>query len=405
MDKGDFFKELKNRNLIYDSTPEGELRKILNANGGIYIGFDLTAPSLHWGHFLLLQILNRASEYQIKTVIILGDFTTQIGDASLRKEDRNRLDISEQNKNLQLIKVQLSKFSPNSKILLNSTFYNNFSISFLSETLNFFKLSQLLSKDFLKCRLKNQTLTLKDIFYPVLQSYDFYQLFLKEGIQIQMGGQDQWGNITTGMEFIRKNKNLALTGGFTVPLLTDSKGQKFGKSGKNTLFLCENLTPPYKCFQYFWNLSDEKIKELSCFIFDNSAKLDKCDSPKTLKERVIKYFFSQIYSSLRFSKIQKISQLLFSNSNLNSDQLQLIGEEIPFYSASEFPNLSEILIKLGLSFSHSESKRLVEHEKCIYCFDYQCKNHKEKLDKNIGKDSYFLIQKGEKEFGLFKLIN
>lgn len=251
---------------------------------------------------------------------------------------------------------------------------------------------------------------MKDIFYPTLQSYDFYSLAKKNNVGIQLGGQDQWGNITTGIEFIRRKQEGLSVGGFTIPLLTDSSGAKFGKSTKGALFLNSKLSPEYKVFQYFWNLSDQQLKQLANFVF--SIPLEELESsPQELKQKVIRELFSLVYSPEKFERVQLLSTWLFDSERQSEDykwkreELELLQEEIVSYSSSEPLNLSSILIQLGLSNSHSESKRLVEQERCIFCFGKKLTNHKEKLDSSFGQHSYFLIRKGEKEFGIYKLIN
>lgn len=376
---------------------------------GIYVGFDLTANSLHWGHYLLLSVLNRATQYQIPTVIILGDFTTPIGDASWKADERRFLTPKERENNLKYIQSQLKRLVPDAEIVLNSQFYSSFSISFLAELLPLFNVSTLLAKDFLKLRLQQETLNMKDVFYPALQSYDFYCLAKNKGIGIQVGGQDQWGNITTGIEFIRRKQENLQVGGFTIPLLTDSSGVKFGKSTKGALFLDNFLSPEYKVFQYFWNLSDLQLRNLANFVFSISQEELELP-PQELKPRVIKELFSQVYSLEKFERVSKISDWLFDSkrfiesSQWTKEELKLLMEEIPSYSSAESMNLSGILIQLGLSKSHSESKRLVEQEKCIFCFGKKLTNHKEKLDNSLSRYFYFLIRKGEKEFGIFRLI-
>ncbi|AGX88808.1 hypothetical protein PRV_00085 [Mycoplasma parvum str. Indiana] len=354
-------------------------------------------------------MLNKASEFGIQTVLILGDFTTKIGDASWRKEDRNILGEKEIKDNLSGIKEQLQKLCPNSEIVLNSSFYEEFSIETISELLKHFKLSTLLSKDFLSCRLSQDSLTLRDVFYPVLQSYDFYNLVKNKNIAIQMGGQDQWGNITTGIEFIKKKESNLLVGGFTIPLLTDSNGVKFGKSGKNTLFLNEKLTSPYKVYQYFWNLSDDKLKELSIFLFNSELNVGEKINQKE-KEKIIENLFCGVYSKEKFQVIKKISSFLFSkeeikNNSFTETDYKELFKILPSYQSKELNNISNILINLGFSSSHSESKRLIEKERCVSCFSYYFQNHKEMLKPELSNSSYFLIKKGEKEFGIFHLSN
>ncbi|WP_232500297.1 tyrosine--tRNA ligase [Mycoplasma suis] len=391
---------------MYNSTPLDNLKTLLDSGHGIYLGFDLTASSLHWGHYLLMLVLNKASDYGIKTVIILGDFTTKIGDASWRTEDRKILESSVIQSNLEQIREQFKVLCPKSEIVLNSTFYRNFSIEMMSDLMKNFKLSTLLSKDFLSVRLSQDSLTLRDAFYPVLQSFDFYNLAVDKNVTIQMGGQDQWGNITTGIEFIKKKDNSIPTGGFTIPLLTDSNGVKFGKSGKNTLFLNSKLTSPYKVYQYFWNLSDEKLKELSIFLFDSEIDSYESMTPEC-KSKIIEKLFSGVYRDNSFRAIKKASELLFQkNSDIREkvfteEDLKDLSSVLPFYETSGPTNISTILVNLGFSSSHSESKRLVELEKCVSCFSYVFKNHKEILDTKLSSSSYFLIKKGEKEYGIF----
>ena len=260
-----FFEELKWRGLIQDSTPS--IDEELDKNSlTAYIGFDPTSDSLHIGSLVQLIILKHFQEYGHKPILLIGGATAMIGDPSGKSKERNLLDQNEISENITQIKNQVAKFldfknSKNPALMLN----NHDWISELN-IIDFFRdygksltVNYMMSKESVKKRIssvQSQGMSFTEFTYQLFQAYDFYHLLKNYDCKIQMGGSDQWGNITSGIELIRKKtgqKSFALT----CPLITKSDGSKFGKTEEGNVWLDRDKTSPYKFYQYWLNSSDK----------------------------------------------------------------------------------------------------------------------------------------------------
>lgn len=266
--------ELNWRGLIKDYSSEEEIRKLLSEPTTIYCGFDPSASSMHVGNFVMISMLMRLQRAGHRVIAIVGGATGMIGDPSGKNKERNLLEADALAKNTKAIHDQLSRFidldDPKKGLLFNNhDWLSKISIlDFLRDYGKYFPVNYMLSKDNVASRLESG-ISYTEFSYMLLQSVDFLKLHQEHGVSIQVGGSDQWGNLTAGLELIRKVEGSeAEVGVMTAHLITKSDGKKFGKSEDGALFLDPKLTSPYKLFQYFINTSDEDaIKYLKVFTF------------------------------------------------------------------------------------------------------------------------------------------
>lgn len=273
--------ELKWRGLIKDFSNEEEIRKLLDKPTTIYCGFDPSASSMHVGNFVMISMLMRLQRAGHKIIAIVGGATGMIGDPSGKSKERNLQDKASLEQNTQKIRAQLERFidlsDPKKGLLLNNyDWISKMSVlDFLRDYGKYFPVNYMLSKDIVASRLE-AGVSYTEFSYMILQSIDFLTLYRDYGCKIQIGGGDQWGNLTSGLELIRKVEGIDSEAGcFTVPLLLDSNGKKFGKSEDGALFLDRNLVSPYKIYQYFINVSDEDAaRYLKVFSFKSQSEIE-----------------------------------------------------------------------------------------------------------------------------------
>ena len=280
-----FISEIKWRGLIHDSTPG--IEKFLSENKRTaYIGFDPTSDSLHIGNLVPIMLLSHFQKYDHKPIALIGGATGMIGDPSGKSSERNLLDEDKLRFNQQAIKNQLSKFLSFDKkmsnmalILNNYDWMKGFSfLNFIRDIGKHITVNYMMSKDSVKNRISSESrsgMSFTEFTYQIVQGYDFLFLNRNYNCLIQMGGSDQWGNITTGMELLRRidgKKGYAIT----CPLITKSDGSKFGKSEGDNIWLDSKKTSVYKFYQYWLNTSDDDAKDyIKTFTFLDKKQVEK----------------------------------------------------------------------------------------------------------------------------------
>lgn len=267
--------ELKWRGMVQDIMPGTEAQLLKEPTAG-YVGFDPTADSLHIGHLVPILLLRHLQNHGHKPIALVGGATGMIGDPSGKSEERNLLDEPTLAQNVSAIKAQLTRFidftpgQPNSAELVNNyDWMKDFSfIGFLRDIGKHITINYMMSKESVRKRIESETgISYTEFAYQLLQGYDFLWLFRHRNCKLQMGGSDQWGNIVTGTELIRRK-----AGGeafaFTCPLITKADGGKFGKTESGTVWLAANRTSPYQFYQFWLNASDaDAIKWIRIFTF------------------------------------------------------------------------------------------------------------------------------------------
>jgi len=255
-----YVEELRWRGLLHDITPNAE-DTLKKENSVGYLGIDPTADSLHIGHLVGVMIMKHFQRAGHKPIIVVGGATGMIGDPSGKSDERNLLDENELRNNQEALKKQISNFidfSDDKALLVNNyDWTKDYSfLDFIREFGKHLTINYMMSKDSVKQRLESKNgISFTEFSYQLLQGYDFYHLFKNENCKFQLGGSDQWGNITTGIELVRRK----LSGeayGITVPLITKADGKKFGKSEKGNIWLDPEKTSPYEFYQFLLNTAD-----------------------------------------------------------------------------------------------------------------------------------------------------
>jgi tyrosyl-tRNA synthetase len=378
------FQELKQRNLIKDCSDEKKLEEILNKEKvNFYCGFDPTANSLTLGHLVQINIILLLCKNKHNPFILIGCGTGLIGDP---KENQERELISNHKilENGFLIQEQLKKLLiiPQIKFLNNYDWISKTNlISFFRNYGKLFNINYMISKEIVAKRLK-KGISYAEFSYMILQALDFYELYKKFNVRLQFGGSDQWGNITSGLELIRKielnkiNQNNKPVG-FSIPLLLDSQGIKFGKSEKNNLWLDKKLSSPYQVYQYLLNVSDENVidylkkltlLEMQEIIFlEESTKINpkKRLAQKKLSEQVIIF----LYGTEEFNNCFRINQILFNRETkkINLEELVFLQNYLNFIQIKKNISLVEALVNTKLSKTKNEAKRLIKAKSIKIC--------------------------------------
>ena len=254
--------DLRWRGLIFDQV-EGAEEHLTHGSTSVYIGFDPTSDSLHVGSLLPIMVLVHLQRHGHIPIGLVGGATGMIGDPSGKSNERNLLDAETLNRNVEGIRSQLARFlrfdgveNP-AKIVNNYDWFNTFSfIEVLRGIGKHFPLGAMLGKESVKRRLSTTGISYTEFSYMILQAYDFAHLFKTEGCTVQMGGSDQWGNITAGIELVRRTQD-AKVYGLTTPLVTNSSGEKFGKSVDGAVWLDASKTSPFKFYQFWLNQNDD----------------------------------------------------------------------------------------------------------------------------------------------------
>ena len=368
--------ELNWRGLIKEYSNEESVRKLFESKQTIYCGFDPSASSMHIGNFVMISILMRLQRAGHKIVAVVGGATGMIGDPSGKSKERNLLTVDKVKENTESIRRQLERFldlsNPDKGMILNN--YDWLSkislLEYLRDTAKFFSINYMLNKDIVKSRLE-VGISLTEFCYMTLQSYDFKFLHDNYGVNIQIGGNDQWGNLTAGLDLIRKTEgDESKVECMTAHLITRSDGKKFGKSEDGALFLDPKLTSPYKLYQFFINQSDEDcIKYLKVFTFlakeeimevekEHLANLGARIGQKKLAYEVTKVIHGQEAAD----EAKKMSEALFSNDfkSLKEESIQELFGAMEV-KLDEPLILEDLLIKVKAASSKREAREFIKN--------------------------------------------
>lgn len=378
----DFIEELKWRGMLFDSTPGvEEVLRTKPIKG--YIGFDPTAPSLTIGNYVQVMMLKLFQEAGHQPVVLMGGATGRIGDPSFKNQERDLKSDTEIDRNLEHQKTQFDHLLPASdpdkkvKIINNIEFYSDMNvIDFLRDVGKTLTVAYMVSKESVKRRVETG-LSFTEFSYQLLQAYDFQVLFQKEDIILQMGGSDQWGNITSGTEFIRRNlgqKAYAIT----TPLLTKADGTKFGKSEKGNIWLDPELTSPYEFYQFWLNADDNDIEKfLKTFSLKSRNEIQRlidlsAEKPREVKKELARELTSRIHSERDTIQAETVAGLLFGDINkpeelfnIDAETLRIVHTVIPGFEIGRqdfrAADLAGLLVSRGKIFqSNSDLRRAIQ---------------------------------------------
>ena len=429
----DFIDELKWRGLIHDSTP-GLQEYLKDSQRTAYIGFDPTSDSLHIGSLVPIMLLAHFQKSGHQPIALVGGATGMIGDPSGKSSERNLMDEVTLKKNESCIKEQLSQFlSFDDKLSNHALIKNNYDwmkdfsfLDFIRDIGKHITINYMKSKDSVKNRIDSDSgsgMSFTEFTYQLVQGYDFLFLNREYNCSIQMGGSDQWGNITTGMELIRRidnSKGYALT----CPLITKSDGSKFGKSEGGNIWLDPKKTSAYKFYQYWLNSSDEDAKNyIKIFTFLDQNKIEELISEhnaephlRVLQKALASEVTRMVHSQGELDNAEKASRVLFSKNFLSeiNDVEETIfldifeGVTMAEISLNEIKNGVEITKllheKTGFLSSNSDAKRALGENSIAV--------NKNKVDKDyvVGekdliKNKYIVVNRGKKKTFLIKAID
>lgn len=363
--------DLKWRGILNAITNEEKLEEAIKLKKCAYVGFDPSAPSLHLGNYVMLIMVRRLELYGIKTYAIIGGATGMIGDPSGKSSERNLLDFETVNRNKLAIKEQLKKYA--SQNILDN--YDNFKdmnyLTFLRDVGKMVNINYLLEKEIIKTRLETTGMSYTEFSYNLIQSYDFLQFYKNYDVAIQVGGSDQWGNITAGIEMIRKSlgdNNLAC--GLTLNLLTNSEGKKFGKSEKGAIFLDPNLTSPYTMYQFLINQTDADVIKLLKFLtllsHEEIVEIENIHSKEPFKRyaqhELAKWVMIDVHGKEIYERVKEISEILFNGDikKLTISELKLAMNNVPSVDIKDNElNIVDFIIANNIVDSKRAARELI----------------------------------------------
>jgi tyrosyl-tRNA synthetase len=368
------YEDFKFRGLIKDFSNEEKIREMLKTPQVIYCGFDPSASSMHMGNFVMVMTLMRLQRAGHKIIAVVGGGTGMIGDPSGRSSERNLLDENTLRANTDAIHAQLGKYldlddPKKGEIINNYDWLGPMSLlTFLRDYGKMFTVNYMLAKDTVARRLEDG-ISFTEFSYMLLQSYDFLHLHQTKGVTMQIGGGDQWGNLTAGLELIRKVEgNEANCEAMTSMLLTDSEGKKFGKSVDGALFLDKKRLSPYKLYQYFLNVGDESaIKYLKVFTFFAEEEINAIEkehainpglryAQKTLASEIIRI----VHGQKDLDRALAMSEALFSGDvkSLAQDEIEELFANM-IVKVQSGTKLEDILIEVKAAKSKREAREFI----------------------------------------------
>jgi tyrosyl-tRNA synthetase len=422
--------ELRWRGLIQDIMPGTEEQLCKEPTRG-YVGFDPTADSLHIGSLIPIIVLMHLQKFGHKPIALIGGATGMVGDPSGKSEERNLLSTEILNHNITSVKKQLEKFLDfNSEKENSAEMVNNYDwfkeisfLDFIRDTGKHISINYMLAKDSVRKRLEAENgMSFTEFTYQLVQGYDFYWLHKNKNCKLQFGGSDQWGNIVTGTELIRR-KSGGEAYAFTCPLLTRSDGGKFGKSEKGNVWLSPDKTSPYSFCQFWLNTADDDAERfLKIFTFLPQEKINDMvqqhhgnEHLRILQKKLAEEITCLVHSRKDYDFAVKASAILFSNDTaqtlkeLNEDQLLQVMEGVPSIDIeikvlNENMDIISLLTGTKIFSSKTEARKMLSGGGVFV--------NKEKVtsvdavvnESMLLNEKYLLIQKGKKNYYLLKAI-
>lgn len=424
-----FVKELEWRGMIQDIMP-GTEELMEKEQISAYVGIDPTADSLHIGHLVSIMMLKHLQNCGHKPIALVGGATGMIGDPSMKSQERNLLDEATLRHNQDSIKNQLARFLdfdskvPNAAIMVNNyDWMKDFSfLNFIRDIGKHITVNYMMSKDSVKKRLSGENregMSFTEFSYQLVQAYDFFWLYQNKGCKLQMGGSDQWGNITTGTELIRRK-----AGGeafaLTCPLITKADGGKFGKTEKGNIWLDARYTSPYAFYQFWLNVSDEDAKKyIKIFTMLGKEEIDGAikeheEAPhlRVLQKLLAKEVTIMVHGEQEYNKAVEASGMLFGNSTsealkgLDEATFLSVFDGVPQFilSKSQLPaNIIEMLaVDTKVFPSKGECRKMIQGGGLSVNKDKTSDAEMQLTADNLLDEKYILIQKGKKNYYILK---
>jgi tyrosyl-tRNA synthetase len=421
------FEELKWRGMVYDCV-EGVQDLLANEKVTVYNGFDVTADSLHVGHLVPLLALARLQRFGHHPIALAGGGTSMIGDPSGKSAERNLLSREIIAANAEAIKLQLGRFldfevkSNPARLLNNADWLMPLNlIDFLRDTGKHFTVNAMLAKDSVKNRLEREEgLSFTEFTYMLLQSYDYLHLYDTTGCKLQTGGSDQWGNITAGVELVRRVRG-AQAYALVYPLITKADGTKFGKTESGSVWLSPERTSPYRFYQFWYNTDDrEVVNYLKFFTFLDQARILELEAglqehpEQRQAQRVLAVEMTGLlHGPTALARAEQATAVLFGGeiSGLSAADIEDIFADVP---SSELPRprldgpglgLADLLAETSLAKSKGEARRSIG-EGGIYLNNRRAADEKQSVSlADVIDGRFILLRKGRKNYHLVKVIH
>ena len=419
------FEELKWRGLVYEYV-DGIQELLTREPVTVYNGFDATADSLHVGHLVPLLALARLQRYGHHPIALAGGGTSMIGDPSGKATERQLLSRDQIEANVNEIKLQLAHFldfeikSNPARLINNADWLLDLNlVEFLRDTGKHFTVNYMLAKESVKARLdRDEGISFTEFSYMLLQSYDFLHLYDTEGCRLQTGGSDQWGNITAGVELIRRMRGEAAFA-IVYPLITKADGTKFGKTETGTVWLSPQRTSPYRFYQFWLNTDDrDVIKYLKLFTFLDQGTIQELEATvetqpekRQAQHRLAQEMTRIVHGESELAGAVQASQVLFGGElrGLKTEAIEDIFADVPSSSLGKTQleagmPVVDLLVHSGLVSSKGEARRSIA-EGGIYLNNQRIEDAAQSLSLAEALAGQFLVlRKGRKNYHLVKVI-
>ena len=420
-----FVEELKWRGMIHDIMP-GTEEELMKGPSAAYVGIDPTGDSLHIGHLVSIMILKHFQSCGHKPYALVGGATGMIGDPSMKSQERNLLDEKTLEHNVECIKSQLSRFldfnsdAPNKAELVNNYDWMK-DYTFINFTRDIGKLitvNYMMSKDSVKKRLSRDSsegMSFTEFTYQLLQGYDFLYLYKHYGVKLQLGGADQWGNITTGTELIRRTgqgEAFALT----CPLITKADGGKFGKTEKGNIWLDAERTSPYQFYQFWLNVSDvEAERYIKIFTMLDKQTIEsaiaahkECPEKRELQKLLAKEVTVMVHGEKEYETAVKASQMLFGKATtedlraLDEKTFLAVFDGVPTHAIdrSKLPLgiLDALAVETDIFPSKGDARKMIQQNGFSLNKEKMNDIARNLTEEDIIDGKYILVQKGKKDY-------
>lgn len=420
-----FVEELKWRGMIHDIMP-GTEEELMKGPSAAYVGIDPTGDSLHIGHLVSIMILKHFQSCGHKPYALVGGATGMIGDPSMKSQERNLLNEKTLEHNVECIKSQLSRFldfnsdAPNKAELVNNYDWMK-DYTFINFTRDIGKLitvNYMMSKDSVKKRLSRDSsegMSFTEFTYQLLQGYDFLYLYKHYGVKLQLGGADQWGNITTGTELIRRTgqgEAFALT----CPLITKADGGKFGKTEKGNIWLDAERTSPYQFYQFWLNVSDvEAERYIKIFTMLDKQTIEsaiaahkECPEKRELQKLLAKEVTVMVHGEKEYETAVKASQMLFGKATtedlraLDEKTFLAVFDGVPTHTIdrSKLPLgiLDALAVETDIFPSKGEARKMIQQNGFSLNKEKMNDIARNLTEEDIIDGKYILVQKGKKDY-------
>ena len=411
--KNSLLDELSWRGMVYQHT-DGLADALATTEVSGYVGFDPTAPSLHVGNLVPVMGLAHLQRAAHRPIALVGGGTGLIGDPSGKTSERPLASAEEIESNSRAIARQLERFldftgAKAARMLDNAAWLKPLkAVEFMRDVGKHFTVNYMLAKDSVQSRIEGG-ISFTEFSYMLLQAYDFLELSRREGVTLQMGGSDQWGNITAGLELIRRVDGRTAHA-LTLPLVTTASGTKFGKTESGAVWLDPARTSPYKFYQYWINADDrDASKYLRLFTMLSKQEIEALDKltvsapeKRGAQQALAREVTARVHGADAARVAEEVSQVLFGKTDptsLGEPVLRALSEEVPFAEVPAVPGLLDALVTLKLAASKGAARRLVE-QGGVYLNGQRVMGSTEMTAATPLAGRYYLLRKGARDYGL-----